>query len=171
MPFKYNPGDTVLLIQMKGAVIDSSNTANFGTVTNYKNAGNYEYNYVKQKTGNLIQLRNLVTRQYDIPIGKVQLVRVPYYDNLVVDNTLTCMQWDGTKGGILAFNVKNTLTMNAGMDVSGKGFIGGQVINPKNNSFYCHENNYYYPNDPIKAARKVRGLLLYQIKRVLARAH
>src|SRR5665647_1824066 len=51
---KYNPGDTVLLIQMKGAVIDSSNTANFGTVTDYKNSGNYEYNYVKQKTGNVI---------------------------------------------------------------------------------------------------------------------
>lgn len=157
---KYNPGDTVLLIQMKGAVIDSSNTSNFGTVTDYKNAGNYEYNYVKQKTGNLIQLKNLITRQYDIPTGKVQLIRVPYYDNLTVNNKLTCLQWDGSKGGVLAFNVKNTLTMNADIDVSGKGFIGGQVINPKNNSFYCHENNYYYPNDPIKAAPKGEGIAI-----------
>ena len=33
---KYKSGDTVLLIQMKGAVIDSTNTAAFGTITNYK---------------------------------------------------------------------------------------------------------------------------------------
>ena len=94
---KYNPGDTVLLIQMKGAVIDSSNTSNFGTVTNYKNAGNYEFNYVKQKTGNVIELKNLVTRQYDIPDGKVQLVRVPYYKSFNITNTLTCLPWDGSK--------------------------------------------------------------------------
>jgi gliding motility-associated-like protein len=166
---KYNAGDTVLLIQMKGAVIDSSNTSNFGTVTNYKNAGNYEYNYVKQKTGNVIQLKNLITRQYDIPTGKVQLIRVPYYDNLTTDNKLTCLPWDGSKGGVLAFNVKNTLTMNADIDVSGKGFIGGQVINPKNNSFYCHENNYYYPNDPIKAAPKGEGIAMISDQKIFGK--
>src|SRR5204863_6996859 len=32
----FNPGDTVLIIQMKGAVIDSTNTTNFGTITDYK---------------------------------------------------------------------------------------------------------------------------------------
>lgn len=53
----YNVGDTVLLIQMKGAVIDSTNTAAFGTITDYKNSGNYEYNYVKSKTGNIIELK------------------------------------------------------------------------------------------------------------------
>lgn len=33
-------GDTILIIQMKGAVNDTTNTASFGNVTNYKNAGN-----------------------------------------------------------------------------------------------------------------------------------
>ena len=36
----YNPGDTVLMIQMKGAVIDTSNTPAFGTILDYGNAGN-----------------------------------------------------------------------------------------------------------------------------------
>jgi hypothetical protein len=53
----FNTGDTVLMIQMKGAVIDSTNTATFGTITNYKNAGNYEFNYVKSKAGNIIELK------------------------------------------------------------------------------------------------------------------
>src|SRR5438876_49316 len=48
-PSTLNPGDTVLIIQMKGAVIDSTNTANFGTITDYKNAGNYEFKYVNSK--------------------------------------------------------------------------------------------------------------------------
>ena len=99
----FNIGDTVLMMQMKGAIIDSTNTANFGTITDYKNAGNYEFNYVKSKTGNVIELKNILTRQYDIPTGKVQLVRVPYYNSAAVTSILTCLPWDGNKGGVLAF--------------------------------------------------------------------
>ncbi len=73
----YNTGDTVLMIQMKGAVIDTSNTSAFGSIINYKNAGNYEMNYISAKVGNIITLKNKLTRQYDIPEGAVQLIRVP----------------------------------------------------------------------------------------------
>jgi hypothetical protein len=86
----FNAGDTVLMIQMKGAVIDSANTSAFGTITDYKNAGNYEFNYIKTRTGNSIELKNTITRQYDIPAGKVQLIRVPYYQNTSFTSTLTC---------------------------------------------------------------------------------
>ncbi len=151
---KYNPGDTVLIIQMKGAVIDSGNTSSFGTVSNYKNAGNYEFNYVKSKSGNVIQLKNNVTRQYDIPAGKVQLIRVPYYQNFTITNTLTCLPWDGTVGGILVFNVQNTLTMNADIDVSGRGFRGGMSPNPNTTTLYCNYNDFYYPAGTQGAAEK-----------------
>ena len=154
----FNIGDTVLIIQMKGAIIDSSNTAAFGTVTNYKNTGNYEFNYVKSKAGNTIELSNGLTRQYDVPFGKVQLIRVPFYQSANVISTLTCLPWDGSKGGVLVFNVNDKLTLNSNIDVSGKGLSGAKVNNPENNSYYCHENNYYYPNDPIKAAPKGEGI-------------
>ncbi|MEO8770789.1 MAG: LamG-like jellyroll fold domain-containing protein [Ferruginibacter sp.] len=130
---QFNAGDTVLLIQMKGAQIDSTNTTSFGTVTNYKNAGNYEFNFVLSKTGNIIKLKNKLTRQYDIPVGRVQLIRVPYYTSTVVTSTLTCLPWDGTKGGVLAFNVRDTLTLNADIDVNAKGFRGGGT----GNGFQC----------------------------------
>jgi len=155
---KYNPGDTVLIIQMKGAVIDSTNTAAFGTITNYKNAGNYEFNYVKQKTGNVIQLENVITRQYDVPFGKVQLVRVPYYSSLDINNTLTCLPWNGSVGGVLAFNVKDTFTMNADIDVSGRGFLGGDGIHGIPPVFNCYENQYYYPPNTDFAAAKGEGI-------------
>lgn len=146
--------DTVVLIQMKGAAIDSTNTASFGTINNYNNAGNYEFNIVAGKTGNTIRLKNKVTRQYDIPVGKVQLIRVPYYPNATVVTPLTCLPWDGNKGGVLVLNVADSINLNANIDVSGKGFKGG--IDPYSNpaSYFCYENNFFYPPNPDLASGK-----------------
>jgi len=141
----FNVGDTVLMIQMKGAVIDSSNTNTFGTVTDYKNCGNYEFNYVKSKSGNIIQLQNNLIHNYDIPNGEVQLIRVPFYNNLTVTNTLTCLPWDGSKGGVLVFNVKNTLTLQNNIDVSGNGFRGGIISNNPDGGCGTGSPDYYYP--------------------------
>lgn len=150
----FKVGDTVLMIQMKGAEIDSSNTAAFGTVTNYKNAGNYEFNYVKSKTGNVIELKDSVTRSYDFPFGKVQLIRVPYYNSASFTSVLTCLPWDGSKGGVLILNAKNNVTLQADINVSGRGFRGGNSSNPRTNTQYCFENNYSYPAGSVLAAAK-----------------
>jgi gliding motility-associated-like protein len=150
----YNIGDTVLMIQMKGAVIDSTNAASFGTITDYKNAGNYEYNYVKNKTGNIIELKNVLLRQYDIPAGKVQLVRVPYFKTTVITSTLTCLPWDGSKGGVLAFNVLDTLDLQSNIDVSGKGFPGGTNGNNLTNAANCFQTGFSYPiTSPLGATK------------------
>jgi gliding motility-associated-like protein len=154
----YNIGDTVLLIQMKGAVIDSSNTAAFGTVTDYKSTGNYEYNYVKSKAGNQIELKNKILRTYEIPNGKVQLIRVPYYQNYSTTNTLTCLPWDGTIGGVLVFNVNNTLTLNNDIDVSGRGFRGGRAENFNTAATNCNSNNFFYPLGNVLGAAKGEGI-------------
>ncbi|MBL0358525.1 MAG: LamG domain-containing protein [Chitinophagaceae bacterium] len=151
---EFNVGDTVLMIQMKGAVIDSTNTASFGTITNYKNAGNYEFNYVKGKTGNVIELKNVLQRQYDIPDGVVQLVRVPYYQKVNITDTLTCLPWDGKKGGILVLNAADSVTMNANIDVSGRGFRGGAGINSNSSVTHCGETGYFYPANSVLAAQK-----------------
>ena len=154
----YNVGDTVLLIQMKGAVIDSTNTPVFGNIIDYKNAGSYEFNFVKSKSGNVIELKNVLLRQYDIPFGKAQLIRVPFFTDVTVNASLTCLPWDGEKGGVLVFNVNNTLTLNQDIDVSGKGFKGGldPVTNPS--TFLCGESLYFYPPNPDLASGKGEGI-------------
>ncbi|MEO6254779.1 MAG: gliding motility-associated C-terminal domain-containing protein, partial [Ferruginibacter sp.] len=91
---------------------------------------------------------------YDIPFGKVQLIRVPYFTDITVTDTLTCLPWDGNKGGVLVFNVLNTITLNQVIDVSGKGFKGAAGYNPGNATLTCSENNYNYPTNTILAARK-----------------
>lgn len=158
--FTFNTGDTVLIIQMKGAVIDLTNSANFGTITDYKNAGNYEFNYVKNKSGNIIELKNNLTKQYDIPAGKVQLVRVPYYTTATVTSTLTCLPWDGSKGGILVLNARDNVDLAANIDVTGKGFLGGNSPNPFSTTLYCNNNAYYYAKGNLSAAAKGEGIAI-----------
>ena len=157
----FNSGDTVLMIQMKGAEIDSSNTASFGTLTNYKNAGNYEFNIIQGKTGNTIELKNSILRNYDVPLGRVQLIRVPYFQNYIASDTLTCLAWDGKKGGVLVLNVANNTTLNADINVSGRGFRGGSSRNSSSLTLTCNNNGVSYPSSSIEAADK--GESIYEL--------
>ncbi len=156
---EFHAGDTVLLIQMKGVEVNLDNAASFGSVLNYQNAGNYEFNYVKSVMGNQIELLNVLTRAYDLPNGKVQLVRVPYYDNYNSFAKMTCLAWDGSKGGILAFNVGGTLTLNHPLDVSGKGFSGGGAVNTRQTVLNCSNNDFSYPAGSILAADKGESIV------------
>ena len=150
----YGIGDTVLLIQMKGALIDTSNTPAFGTVLDYKNAGNYEFNYIGQKSGNELTFLNKLTRAYDIPNGVVQLVRVPEFKNGYFAGGITCEPWDGTKGGIVAVISTIGLTSVENIDVSGKGFRGAMGTNAAYSASTCNQNNFYYPaSSPFAAMR------------------
>jgi hypothetical protein len=45
-------GQTVLLIQMKGATIDGTNTSTYGNITAINDAGNYEFNIICSVNGN-----------------------------------------------------------------------------------------------------------------------
>ena len=157
---KYNAGDTVVLMQMKGADFDSTNTAAFGTVSDYKNAGNYEFNYIKSKSGNTLELTNILTRQYDPLKGKVQLIRVPYFRDYTVTTPLTAAPWDGKKGGVLILNVQNTITLNENIDVRGKGFAGATGVNTNRAAPPCSENNFFYSSaSGDLASRKGEGLV------------
>ena len=141
----FNTGDTILIIQMKGALIDTSNTAAFGTILDYKNAGNYEFNFISQRSGNVLTLQNKLSRGYDIPQGVVQLVRVPKYKSGYFSGGLTCDAWDGAKGGIVAVYSSISLTSVEDIYVTGRGFRGAAGVNAAYSAGTCAQNNYYYP--------------------------
>lgn len=150
----FKAGDTVLIIQMKGAVVDNSNSSSFGNIINYNSAGNYEFNYVKSINSNNIILQNTLERSYEIPNGKVQLVRVPYYSGVAVSSTLSCPAWDGSKGGVIVLNAKDSVVLNSPVDVSGKGFRGGTGVNTGLLVTNCFTNGYNYSKGNIIAAQK-----------------
>lgn len=157
-PYLFFPGDTVLIIQMKGAIADSSNSNSFGNIIDYGNAGNYEFNYIKSVSGDSIELRNNLTRKYDIPNGIVQLVRVPSFQNLTNFDAYTALAWDGKMGGVFALIVNDTLELGQDISAAFKGFRAGAntVIVPNNGA--CNENNYYYDSATALAGPKAEGI-------------
>ena len=124
----FNIGDSILIIEMQGASIDTSNTITFGTFLNFGNSGNFELAKINSIAGNTITLSSHLTRSYDVA-GNIQIVSVPQYVNATVTGTLTAQNWNGVTGGVLAFIVSGTLTLNANIDLSGKGSRGGTASN------------------------------------------
>lgn len=124
----FNVGDTVVIMQMKGATLtDTANTNNFGRIFFYNNTGGYEFNYIKSKTGQQIELQNAFLNDYNTAAGSVQLIRVPYFQTVTVADTLTCPAWNGKTGGVVILTSATDVILNAPVDVSTKGFRGGVI--------------------------------------------
>ncbi|MFS8081812.1 MAG: PKD domain-containing protein, partial [Ginsengibacter sp.] len=153
---RFKIGDTVLIIQMKGAIIDTTNTPNFGKINDYKEAGNYDYNFVSGKVGNAILLKLKLERNYNYTIGKVQLIRVPFYNDAIIQSTLSCLPWDGDIGGVLAFFVKNKLILNSDIVASGKGFRPGTPLNSE--IVTLNEQGYFYDPTSNNGGEKGEGI-------------
>lgn len=120
-------GDKVLLIQMTGAAIDQADAASYGTITSYQDAGNYEWLTVADVTNNIITFKETILRHYDALNGIVQLVSVPQYVDADVVADITAPAWNGKTGGIITFQASGTVSMNANLNVTGKGLRGGAI--------------------------------------------
>lgn len=86
----FRAGDLALIIQMKGATINTSNTASGGQITDIANAGNYEFFIIDSidNAGNIIFPVYGLVKQYDAG-GQVQVIRIPNYGNNKVNVTGT----------------------------------------------------------------------------------
>ncbi|MBI5545780.1 MAG: hypothetical protein HY901_17970, partial [Deltaproteobacteria bacterium] len=127
-------GDLLLIIQMQGATINSADTTSYGAVTANGSSGLYELIPVASVAGNIITLDTTcgggLKNAYTVA-GKTQVLRVPQYDNLTINNlgTITAPAWNGSKGGVVALHVKNTVTLNGTIEASALGFRGGAAGN------------------------------------------
>lgn len=157
----FSAGDRVLLIQMQGATIDETNAATFGDISNLGNAGNYEFSTVCAiPNGTTLTLIG-VQRSYDAS-GVVQLVHVPQYVDATVTGTLTASPWDGTTGGILAFECSGDLTLNSDIDVEGLGFRGGTVTTSNYScAWFSNVTDYFYDISSGEGAMKGEGIAQY----------
>src|SRR5690606_17638882 len=85
------------------------------------------------------------------PEDSVQLIKVPVYSgNAIVTAGLTCTPWGpGGVGGVLVFEVEDTLILNAEINVSHNGFRGAHTFS---NGFICNNNTYYQatPSEGLK---------------------
>jgi hypothetical protein len=140
----FSIGDRVLIIQMQGATIDQSQSSSFGTITNYNNAGKYEFQTICDIQGQEISFTYDLINSYD-PAGSIQLVTVPVYANAnMTGGILTAKAWDGTSGGILALEVTGTLDFtNMNINVAGLGFRGGTALVSGQNCSWLLDGSYY----------------------------
>ncbi|NMH88057.1 hypothetical protein HHX25_11125, partial [Flavivirga sp. Y03] len=125
----FSIGDNVLIIQMKGATVNTTNTAAGGSITDIGNAGNYEFFTISNIIGNTIYPNGPLVNTYDV-LGLVQLVRVPNFSNNVnVNGTVSGVPWDPVSGtgGVVAIFVEDTLTLNADIDAGEMGYNGVTV--------------------------------------------
>jgi hypothetical protein len=126
---RFTSGDTVLLIQMKGLVMDVPESPSYATPHNFIGSpGQYEFLIIDSTESATLTIwfRNNILNDFD-PAGDLQVIRVPSYGSAKVDSPITCPAWDSLAktGGVLTMIVGKTLTLNANIDVSGKGFAGG----------------------------------------------
>ncbi len=123
----FNVGDRALLIQMKGATIDESNTNTFGTIQNLGNAGNYELATITGITPTTLTIKNQLLHQYSPLVGRVQIIRVPSYQSVTVTDTVKPLPWNGIVGGVVVLEASDTIFLNAPITADGMGFRGGNV--------------------------------------------
>jgi PKD repeat protein len=165
-------GEEVLLIQMKGAVINEGQSSVYGNLVNQKSAGLYEINTIDSIVLNIIYLKNKFINTYQSD-ASLQLVTIPKFQNATVSDTLKAKNWDGTVGGILIFRVENELTLSSYIDVSGKGFRGG-TGNPNpdpNNSctWFLTIGDYVVNKGSWRGAEKGEGLAEFTVGKEAAR--
>ena len=134
------PGDLIMLYQAQGAIIDATNTINYGSVANVNGAGNYEFAYVESVSGNTITLTCDTKLSY-FAARYVQVIRIPQYVNLTVNAAASVVPipWgnpafggvdasaiERRRGGIISI-LANQVVNNGTIHANESGFRGGTI--------------------------------------------
>lgn len=149
--------DLLLVIQMQGAQINSTNTSSYGDgvagdpasgSTSLGNSGQFELVTVTAVTtgagtdtltiqgsgaggGLLNSYASVAASNSSAPpqgIQTFQVIRVPQYSSATLSSTLAAFAWNGAVGGVLALDVSSQLTLGGTVSLDGQGFRGGGGI-------------------------------------------
>ena len=147
-------GDLLLVIQMQGAQINSTNTTSYGDgvpgnpasgSTSLGNSGQFEFVTVTAVTANagtdtvtitgtgassglLNSYASVAASNTSSPpqgIQTFQVIRVPQYSSATLSSSLAALPWNGAVGGVLALDVASQLTLGGTVVLDGQGFRGG----------------------------------------------
>ena len=141
---KFKKNDKILLIQMNGATIQTNNSDVFGNIQSLNQAGKYEINEIDSISVNTIFLRFKFLNDYAVTNSTVQMVSFPVFNIATITDTLRAKPWDGSTGGIIAFEA-TSVVLNAPIKASAVGFRGGAVRSYSDcNSFLANYGDFYY---------------------------
>ena len=142
-----NVNAPVMIIQMKGASINTTNTSSYGDTISLNGAGNYEIGVVCFIIGDSVFLFHNLMNTYDTA-GKVQIVQFGDYYSANVIDTVKAAPWDSAAGtgGVIAIFAEQDLTLNAPIYADLSGNKGG--IYADNNPGCPPGANYFYDATP-----------------------
>jgi len=121
---------TVMIVQMKGATINTGNNSSYGDTTSLNKAGSYEIGVVCFIIGDSVFLFHNLLNTYD-SAAKVQIVQFGDYYSANVIDTVKAVPWDSAtgKGGVIAIYAEQDLTLNAPIYADTSGYKGGKYFN------------------------------------------
>jgi uncharacterized repeat protein (TIGR01451 family) len=126
-------GDLIMVYQAQGAQINTTNTVNYGEISDYRSAGLYEFVRVQSVVGNTIRLECGLSNDYQVS-GFSQVIKIPQYNILTINlgASIVPAAWGdvpgGRAGGIVAVLAEEIL-LNGTIDASNRGFRGGRIFN------------------------------------------
>lgn len=131
----FSVGDKVIIMQMKGAQVDTTNSASHGSILNLYDAGNYEFASISAIASNVITTsyplkETYFSGPYSADSAYVQMIRVAVYSgNVNVTSTLRPQTWSQTTktGGVLAIELDGTLTLQANISADSTGYRGARL--------------------------------------------
>jgi len=179
----FTVGGDVIIMQMQDDAIGSNttNASTFGDLSSIANAGRYEVRTIStvspsSGTPTTITLSSALGNTYNT--GTNSSVQLISFRDLGANFTTTAnisgLTWNGNIGGVVAFYVTNTLTLNHRILADGLGFRGGTFSNNNggpvctagnNTVFIANNANYGFKGEGIyrntnNAFNNARGKLL-----------
>ncbi|MCB0633438.1 MAG: hypothetical protein KDD15_27065, partial [Lewinella sp.] len=163
-PSVFFVGQRVLLIGMQGGNMLSDNTSDFGTVLSQDlTAGLYDWSEIESINGQEITLAHAISAGYDFNAA-VQLVGIPTYEEAIVVEKLIPQAWNGQTGGVVALEVSGTLSLEADIDATGRGFRGGTAVLVNSNcTFLTNISDYSFESGNWRGAAKGEGIIPFVV--------
>lgn len=130
----FDGGDRVIVMQMQDDVLgNTSNSDAFGGLGAINNAGVYEVATIASLTTysgspNTITLQQPLTATFNTCANcRVQIITYPNLGtpDYTTTGNMQPLEWDGEKGGVLAFEVTGTLFLGHNIAANSMGFRGG----------------------------------------------
>ncbi|MCU0359897.1 MAG: T9SS type A sorting domain-containing protein [Bacteroidia bacterium] len=165
----FEVGEAVILMQMQSDCIGSNttNVATFGDLGSIGSAGVYEIRYISSLTESAglpvtLVLNSALSNTYSIgAASRVQVISFPLFGspNFTTAGNYVAKAWDGTTGGLLAFQVNGTLTLANNLSANGCGFRGGSAsANFYSGGTGCTTTEYIRTSNHTRAGRKGEGI-------------
>lgn len=154
----FKPLDKILIIQMKGAEIDTTESINYGTLNSFNQAGTFELSSVSYVNGDTIFLKNQTTKSYNVN-HSVQIVGFPNRTSVKINTLSFAQSWDGNKGGVVFLDVKDTIILENDIITTGQGYRGGHLS--LSSDVICNYSNFAHPFLEGNGGRKGESFVEY----------